>query len=115
MHDSPMRVIETLIRSSRRRLENERRLLAGLVALNACLCADAERLSEGIAEEEGAGERRERLLRSIAEVEGQIRRARSAVGEAFAELERHELAASSRARRAQRLQSLPLSASLPSR
>ncbi len=95
-----MRVSESLIRSSRRQLETEQRLLAGLLALSVCLSADAEKLSAGAGEElEGVEERRRRLERSIAEVESQIRRARSAVSETLAELERYELAASGRSRR----------------
>lgn len=99
-----MRVRENLIRSSRRQLETERRLLAGLLALSACLSADAERLSSDMkgSAPEATEERRQKLQRSIAEVELQIRRARSAVSAAFAELERHEIGSSGRARRRER-------------
>lgn len=98
-----MRVYESLLRSSRRQLETERRLLAGLLALSACLSADAERLAMSPEDEsEEIEERRERLRVSIAEVESQIQRARSAVGEALAELERREIAASNQTRHGER-------------
>lgn len=93
-----MSALDGLIRTHRRQLELKRSFLAGLVALRGCLRADAERMSRTAGPEFAPDERAERLERSIAEVEAQILRARSAVNEELETLERHELATARRAR-----------------
>jgi hypothetical protein len=109
-----MHPFENLIRSSRRRLDTERQLLSALLALRTCLTVDAESLSTGTGEEaDGIEERRGTLERSIAEVEGQIRRVRSAVRDALAQLERHEVTASSQSRRSPGRPSVPSLAGPP--
>ena len=114
-----MSALDTLIRVHRWQLDERRRYLAGLDSLASRLRADAQRLQDEAQEEARAAglssqaaaayppyiraliERREKLERSIAEVEGQIAAAHEAVTEAYQEVKRYELAAATRARDAQ--------------
>jgi flagellar FliJ protein len=111
-----MSALETLIRVHRWQLDERRRYLAGLDSLAARLRADAQRLHEEAEEEAGAAglsheaasaypayirvliERRQKLERSIVEVEAQIAEAHEAVSDAYQEVKRYELAAANRAR-----------------
>jgi flagellar protein FliJ len=111
-----MSALESLIRVHRWQLDERRRYLAGLDALAEKLRADAERLrleaenearAAGLSLQAGAAyplfirgliERRQKIERSIAEVEAQIAEARDAVTEAFSEVKRYELAVANRRR-----------------
>jgi len=111
-----MSALDTLIRVHRWQLDERRRYLAGLDGLASRLRADAERLQEeadaearaaGLSLQAGAAyplfiaaliERRNKIERSIAEVDIQIAEAREAVSVAFQEVKRYELAAANRAR-----------------
>ena len=123
-----MSIAENLLRLHRWQLDERRRHLAELESLGARLRADLERLTAHIDEDarirqragqdiaaprpfgEQLAERRNKLDRSIGEIETQITEARAEVTAAESELGRHELAAAHRAstiiRRTRRARSL---------
>jgi flagellar export protein FliJ len=109
-----VRALESLIRLHRWRLDERRRQLAELEGFAERLRQDRRRLEAELADEQAAAgrsfegqlaypgylrrvrERRTILDRSLAETEAQIAAAREALGEAFQELKRHEIAQASR-------------------
>jgi flagellar export protein FliJ len=105
-----MTPFNSLVRITRWHLDEKRQKLAELERLAERLRGDLQRLDEGIAAEEKLAEqddmarraypafleaeldRRQRLEKSIADVEQEIEAAREEVGEAFRELKKYELA-----------------------
>ncbi len=105
-----MTAFNSLIRITRWHLDEKRQKLAELERLAERLRGDLQRLDEGIAHEQQLAEqddmarraypafleaeldRRQRLEKSIADVEQEIEAAREEVGEAFRELKKYELA-----------------------
>lgn len=105
-----MTALAELVRISRWRLDEKRQKLMDLERLADRLRGDLEKLDTGIAAEQKVAEsdyearhsyaaflkaeleRRERLRRSIADVERELEGAREEVAEAFRELKKYELA-----------------------
>mgnify|MGYP006287392883 FL=1 len=105
-----MTAFNSLIRITHWHLDEKRQKLAELERLAERLRGDLQRLDEGIAHEqqlaqqddmarraypaflEAELDRRQRLEKSIADVEQEIEAAREEVGEAFRELKKYELA-----------------------
>lgn len=107
-----MTPFNSLVRISRWHLDEKRQKLAELERLAERLRGDLARLDEGIAAEQKLAEqddmarrayptfleaetkRRQRLEKSIADVEAEIEAAREEVGDAFRDLKKYELAES---------------------
>lgn len=105
-----MTALGELVRISRWQLDEKRRKLTDLERLGDRLRADLQKLQDGIAAEQELAQanpearrdfpafleaelsRRERLQRSIQDVEREIETARDDVAEAFRELKKYELA-----------------------
>ena len=105
-----MSALDNLVRISRWHLDEARQKLGDLERLESRLQGDIDRLDANLAAERAAAQesdqaraaypayaqaqkgRRQRLERSIADVQGQIAPARDAVAEAFREVKTYELA-----------------------
>ncbi|WP_022727363.1 flagellar FliJ family protein [Fodinicurvata sediminis] len=114
-----MNGLENLVRLKRWKLDEQRRALADLEALEERLRADLERLEEEIAQEKEAAnadqegnrvfpfyaanalKRRERLWESLNKVSAETLQARDAVAEAFEEVKRYEQTLENMAQRRQ--------------
>lgn len=109
-----MSTLDSLIRLHRWQLDEQRRAVAELEQLGTKLSGDLQRLEAEQAAEEAAArhapsinygygsyiaaliERRRKLSQSLAEAEQRIAKARDALGEAFQEAKRYEIAAAKR-------------------
>ena len=114
-----MSALESLIRLHRWQIDERKRHLADLEALAAKLRDEQRRLALEEQHEQAAAsasaeaayayagyahgliERRRKLMQSLAEIDGQVAKAREALAEAFQEVKRYEITAASRARQQQ--------------
>jgi flagellar protein FliJ len=114
-----MSALESLIRLHRWQIDERKRHLADLEALAAKLREEQRRLALEEEREQavatasteaayayagyahGLIERRRKLLQSLAEIDGQVAKAREALAEAFQEVKRYEITAASRLRQQQ--------------
>jgi flagellar protein FliJ len=112
-----MRTLATLIKMHRHQLDEKRRALTDLENLRADLIGQREKLDTDLAREQGVAKqvecgafayggfaqgyiaRRDKLMASLAELEGRIAAAQEEVSVAYQDLKRHEIALASRQRR----------------
>lgn len=114
-----MSALESLIRLHRWQIDERKRHLADLEALAAKLREEQRRLALEEEREQAAAsaspegayayagyahgliERRRKLVQSLAEIDGQVAKAREALAEAFQEVKRYEITAATRLRQQQ--------------